>query len=198
MYSVHFRATLHGALDAPATLRLPVIARFDPAAAAELTAAAHRIVAELAGAAPGCQAAAHADCARILILLWRASASLNGDDPTAELPADVLRVLPALQLIETQLAERVTVPTLAAAVHLDPSYFSLLFRRVTGVPPLRYVIRRRLDRSFELLSTTAMPLREVAQRCGFSDALYFSRAFRRSQGVPPTEYRRLRQDAAAP
>jgi AraC-like DNA-binding protein len=40
-----------------------------------------------------------------------------------------------------------------------------------------------------LLTTTDLPLREIAQSCGFADVHHFSKAFKRIVGVSPGAYR---------
>ncbi|HVI89651.1 MAG TPA: helix-turn-helix transcriptional regulator, partial [Dongiaceae bacterium] len=60
-----------------------------------------------------------------------------------------------------------------------------------GVPPFRYVSRRRLEQAMSLLADDTLPLVEIAHRSRFSSQASFNRAFRRAVGMTPGAYRRL-------
>jgi len=47
-----------------------------------------------------------------------------------------------------------------------------------------------MERSLNLLSTTALPMDEVAEQAGFASVHYMCRVFKQLMGVTPTEYRR--------
>jgi len=52
-----------------------------------------------------------------------------------------------------------------------------------------YLTGVRLARAEELLQRQDIPVKEIAQAVGFSDANYFSRIFRKYKGVTPTEFK---------
>lgn len=72
---------------------------------------------------------------------------------------------------------------------LTPNYLSDLFRRMAGRGLREYVEERRFDMARRLLRSTALPLKEIAARCGFSGEVYFIRRFRELYGRPPGRYR---------
>jgi AraC family transcriptional regulator len=92
--------------------------------------------------------------------------------------------------IEADLDGRLTLEALAAVAGLSPFHFARLFRQATGRSPHQYVIERRIERARLLLTTTALPLHEVAARAGFADQSHLSRHIRRHLGVTPTALRR--------
>jgi AraC-like DNA-binding protein len=92
-------------------------------------------------------------------------------------------------LIDAGYARRWTLPKLAAAVFVSPDYLRQLFRQEFGVPPMRYLLTRRIEVARTLLGMSDAPLREIAACCGFDDVFYFSRAFKKVMGLPPSEYR---------
>jgi two-component system response regulator YesN len=49
--------------------------------------------------------------------------------------------------------------------------------------------RIRMERAAELLTSTDLPVREVAARVGYRQPAQFAKAFARRHGVAPTEYR---------
>jgi AraC-like DNA-binding protein/ligand-binding sensor protein len=78
----------------------------------------------------------------------------------------------------------------AKAVYLSPSYFSSLFKRVTGFSFSEYLSHVRLEEAKRLLRETDLPIKEIVPRIGFEEYNYFNRAFKRLAGVPPARYRR--------
>lgn len=110
----------------------------------------------------------------------------SGKRPPGEVESPVDR---ALSYLQASAPERISVEELAALVGLGTSQFSALFRAQVGMPPLRYQNELRLSRARELLDTTSMSVAEVADACGYDDALYFSRQFAKFHGVSPTSYR---------
>ncbi len=200
VYAVHFVSRLYGVLDMPALYGLPIALRPAPARMQEIVQAARRIVGELAGREPGCALVVNGECARMLALLWRESMA-QGLGPTVEHRAravEVARLAPVFRAIHSRYAEPLTLEELAGIVQLHPAYFSSLFKRITGLPPLRYVARYRLDRVRELLLATDKPLAEVARLTGYRDAAYLSRVFRQAEGMSPGEYRRAKGTATVP
>jgi YesN/AraC family two-component response regulator len=47
----------------------------------------------------------------------------------------------------------------------------------------------RIDRAKELLATTDMSIREIAEAVGYADQNYFSRMFRKFTGLSPSSYK---------
>jgi AraC-like DNA-binding protein len=115
----------------------------------------------------------------------------EGERGEALLAADRFR--PVLEHVERHLAERIRLADLAALVYLQPTYFSNLFSATMGVPPMRYLNRRRVERARALLWLAERSIEEVARAVGFSDQFYFSRVFSRETGLSPSEYRRQKR-----
>ena len=200
MYTVHFHARLYGAIDMPAMYGLPVAFAPTPPRLAELVGLARRIVEGLARGEPGCALTANGDCARLLALLWREVTDRDGHSPAdgAARAAEIVRLVPVFRTIEADYARRLSLTELADLVHLQPAYFSTLFKRVTGLSPLEYLARYRLQHVRELLLSTDRSLREIAAATGYRDPFYLSRVFRRVQGISPSEYRKTKKSPVLP
>jgi len=65
------------------------------------------------------------------------------------------RVRCAIAVMQQNLAQPLTLSSLAGRVNLSPSRFSHLFRQETGVSPARYLHDLRLDSALMLLSVFA-------------------------------------------
>ncbi|MEU8817466.1 AraC family transcriptional regulator [Actinoplanes sp. NPDC048796] len=93
-------------------------------------------------------------------------------------------------LIEQRLGEPLPLSDLAAVAGLSVSQFARQFKARTGLSPHQFVIQRRVDAATSLLRRTAMPIAEVAQRCGFSHQEHLTRVLRAHLGVTPAALRR--------
>jgi AraC family transcriptional regulator len=99
------------------------------------------------------------------------------------------RLRRVLAYVEEHLAEDITVADLANVACLSIFHFTRAFAGATGVPPHRYVSRRRLETARAMIATGCTSLSEIAHDCRFSSQSSFTRAFRRAVGMTPAEYR---------
>lgn len=95
----------------------------------------------------------------------------------------------SLLYIESNLAENLSLRTLADTLNVSSSYLSSLFRKETGQTLTDYINRRRVRQAMHLLKTTRLQIQTVAQHCGIMDVQYFSKIFKRVAGMTPKEYR---------
>jgi len=91
--------------------------------------------------------------------------------------------------IDENLQRELRLAELSAVVHMSPYHFARLFKRSTGVPPHRFVVRRRIDEARALLATQTVAIAEIARSVGFRTPSHFATTFRRITGMTPTEYR---------
>ena len=92
----------------------------------------------------------------------------------------------ALHFIHMNYTEHISASLIAGHVGLERSYFSKLFKRLTGRSPCEYINRHRLDKAYALLCSGAVSVEHVAFSVGFRDPLYFSKAFKKHFGFPPS------------
>jgi AraC family transcriptional regulator len=123
----------------------------------------------------------------------------NGLEPQARPNRTALpkwRLKRAFDFIEEHLAEPVTLAEVAAFAGLSRMYFAAQFRAATGLRPHEYLLRRRIERSQELLSTSCLTLVEVALSVGFQTQAHFTTVFKRFVGETPHQWRRQHRQAA--
>ena len=94
-----------------------------------------------------------------------------------------------LDYIDQNIDGRLTLPKLAEVARLSVFAFVRSFKTSTGLPPHRYILRRRVDRAKVLLSDAALSIADVALRCGFGDQSAFTTTFRRLTSQTPSAYR---------
>lgn len=79
---------------------------------------------------------------------------------------------------------------MADSLGYNKNYICHLFQKHIGQTYVQYLTQRRLENARRLLTDTALPIAEIALRCGFSDNTYFNRVFKRATNRTPAEYRR--------
>lgn len=85
--------------------------------------------------------------------------------------------------------KRWNIEETAASLGLSPSHFQKLYTEFFGIPCIRDVITARLESSKYYLSQTDMPIRAVAEYCGYENELHFMRQFKKFEGMTPSQYR---------
>ncbi len=91
--------------------------------------------------------------------------------------------------IQCNMEKKITLGDLAAEACLSPYHFARAFKTLTGVPPHRYVVEKKLEYGRKLLSDGSVPICGIAQRLRFSSQSHFSRLFKNQFGATPGEYR---------
>ncbi len=99
------------------------------------------------------------------------------------------RVNRALDYVEANFAEDVSLIDIAAAAGLSPTHLTGVFRRETGMTPYSYVINRRLRHAVQLLRSSDMPIAQVALDAGFADQQHLTRMIRARLRKTPKEVR---------
>ena len=74
-------------------------------------------------------------------------------------------------------------------VGLSRTLVERVFNESILSPVQKKIIEVRIDEAKRLLSTTSIPVKEVATLSGFSSLHYLSRAFASATGRPPTAWR---------
>lgn len=82
------------------------------------------------------------------------------------------------------------VEGLAHELTMSNSYFQHLYKAAFGISVMNDVIRSRIEHAKYLLSTTDMPISQIAEMCGYKCGLHFMRQFKTRMQMTPTEYRR--------
>lgn len=187
--AVRFYAQVYGGINLLDLLGFP--AHLVGADGTPYRDASKRLAREFAVKAPGWVPAMTAEIIGVLLYILRHA----GDDFYApggglahpELP----RLLPALEAIAQNLGDpTLAVSRLAEKVYLSETQFRRVFRRVTGMSPVRFIQRQRIERACALLRTTELGVERVAEMCGFADAPFFNRVFKMWTKTSPRLYRR--------
>ncbi len=122
-------------------------------------------------------------------LLWCDMA--NPEDQNARRDARIAR---AVEILQSRLADPISVSELAREVDLSPSHLAHLFKAQTGQTPQQFVENERLARAQQLLSLTGRTVAAIAEEVGFPNPFYFSLRFKKRTGKSPREWRKTEQN----
>ena len=81
-------------------------------------------------------------------------------------------------LLHGQPGDPWTVATLAKSINMSRSAFSERFRDAVGQPPLQYLTTLRMQRAGELLATTDLGVKQIANVVGYESPSSFTNASR--------------------
>ncbi|HZJ82501.1 MAG TPA: response regulator [Clostridia bacterium] len=96
----------------------------------------------------------------------------------------------AKRYINDNIAEDLSVSSIAENLYITPNYFSRLFKKETGEGCNDYIVRKRMEKAKSLLEITNIKTGKIAMMVGYCDINYFSLSFKRNTGMSPTEYRK--------
>jgi AraC-like DNA-binding protein len=101
--------------------------------------------------------------------------------------APAQRIARAIEWLKDHFAEPARVDALAKHVGLSPSALHLHFKAVTGLSPLQYQKRFRLQEARRLMLSDELDAAEAAFRVGYQSPSQFGREYRRLFGTPPRQ-----------
>lgn len=105
------------------------------------------------------------------------------------------RIDRARERLDAEYVHDHSLSSLARDAGMSPFHFARIFAELVGLPPHRYLVRRRLDVAGSHLRAGS----SVTEACfdsGFSSLSHFARTFKRRHGVVPSALRRQRSNSA--
>ena len=99
------------------------------------------------------------------------------------------RIRRAMDFLERNLADKITLADVARAVGLSSSRLAHLFREQSGQTPQNYLEGLRMQRASELLQRTGFSIKQIASATGFESPFYFSQRFKVRTSQSPSDFR---------
>lgn len=143
-----------------------------------------RLRRELEERAAGFEAAAFSLLLELITSVSRRYSVIHADNHAA-----LVRMGEVISRLESDPAAAWTLAKIARLAKTSPNNLLRLFKAATGDSPIDYLIRLRLRRAAELLTSTDLSVTEIAFECGFHDANYFSKKFSSLYRLAPRQYR---------
>jgi AraC family transcriptional regulator len=95
----------------------------------------------------------------------------------------------AVEFINVNVNEELNLDAIARRAYMSKSYFSKIFRVITGCSVKEYVTAYRLYLAAQDLLMTDKKIIDIAFQYGFNSQQTFTKAFRKSYGMPPGSFR---------
>ncbi len=96
----------------------------------------------------------------------------------------------AIQNINENYKNKISLKLVADHLHTNPSYLSTLFKQEMGKTFTDYLNQVRINRSCELLTDSKLSLADISIQSGFDGQSYFTKVFRKIKGETPKDYRK--------
>jgi len=109
---------------------------------------------------------------------------------TDVLATDDVEVVKAVRYIRTHACRPIKGEDVASFMKVSRTYLEPRIRAVLGRTIHQEIARVRIERAKELLSTTPMPIKQIARDSGFKTVQYFTRMFLQETGQTPAGFRR--------
>ncbi|RJE87649.1 AraC family transcriptional regulator [Paenibacillus sp. 1011MAR3C5] len=95
-----------------------------------------------------------------------------------------------VRFLSAQYTHAVSIEAMADSLGYNRAYLSRVFKRKTGLSPVSFLLRLRLDRAKLMLrERPELTVGQVAASVGMQDALYFSKQFKKQHDMSPIAYR---------
>lgn len=91
-----------------------------------------------------------------------------------------------------------TLQEVCKNLYINRFYLTHIFKEEEGMPPVKYLILKRMEKAMQLLAATDDDINDIAANCGYVDPAYFCRVFKKTQGCTPLQYRfRIKEERRA-
>jgi two-component system response regulator YesN len=104
--------------------------------------------------------------------------------------AEAKRIYKIICYLNDHLEDDISLKKLSEVFYLHPSYLSQLFKTETGMNYHEYLMKLRIERAKQFLSTSDLSVSQIAEKTGFGNYRTFSAAFRQLEKTSPSEFRR--------
>lgn len=90
-----------------------------------------------------------------------------------------------IEYMHDNMDRHISLDELAKLVSLEKSYFLRLFRKETGKTPIDILIEMRLAKASDLISSTDLTVKEIADKCGYNTVSFFISEYKKRYGITP-------------
>jgi AraC family transcriptional regulator len=95
--------------------------------------------------------------------------------------------------IRSRLDEDITLEEMAAIAYMSRYHFNRTFRRITGLPPCRFLAKLRVEAATQMLLNTNHRITDICLDVGYSSLGTFIRRFSELLGTSPRRLRTMRR-----
>jgi AraC-like DNA-binding protein len=96
--------------------------------------------------------------------------------------------------LENKVDQTLNVAQMAKSFHLSVGHLNRIFKQGAGMSIGQFHEITKINLSKTLLENSTLPIKEIAKRVGYQDALYFSRVFKKQTNISPNEWRKKKAE----
>lgn len=125
---------------------------------------------------------------------------LDNKNPQMDTSAPIDNPICITDSVKRYIEENYRTATLSEAaqqVHFSPTYLSGFFKKEVGISFSDYLLKIRMEKALELLSSNDIMLYEIADAVGYLNPKNLSRNFKQYYGMTPQEYRCIKLNASS-
>lgn len=100
-----------------------------------------------------------------------------------------LSYIKAKEYFDKNFTEISSIDEVCKTLYVNKFYLAHIFSEEMGIPPVKYLIQKRIELAKNLLVTTNINISEVGIECGYLDNAYFCRVFKQIEHMTPLQYR---------
>lgn len=115
---------------------------------------------------------------------------------TLEQRSDNSYVNYAIEYINKMYTQNIGVSDIADSIGISRSHLNQIFQKELNISVQNFLIDFRMHKSANLLVSTSMSIKEIANHVGYNDQLVFSKAFKKKFGMSPKSYRNYKNETA--
>ncbi len=95
-----------------------------------------------------------------------------------------------MKFIKQNYSSKITLFTLSEKFSCSQSMLIKCFKKEYGTTIMKTLMDIRLQKAAEILKSSRLSVKEIANDCGFSEQNYFSKSFSKKYGCSPVEFRK--------
>jgi len=125
----------------------------------------------------------------ILFLLREKGKPVHSGNNSLSSTASDIKMAEIIDYIDQQYGNKLNITIMAEYLHITPNYCSKLFNKKFHTTFSEYLKNVRMQNAGHLLKTTNLTVKEIADKCGYSDYFYFLKIFKEHYGITVSKYR---------
>lgn len=107
-------------------------------------------------------------------------------------PTDIItekfEIEEVVEYMNQHFGKKLSVDGMAKKANMSQSHFIRIFKKETGMAPMEYLIKMRIEKAKKLLRSGTKNITEISLQCGFNSTSHFSSSFARHAGMTPSDY----------
>lgn len=101
----------------------------------------------------------------------------------------------ALDFIQDNYFQNISIQSLANHLNISPSYFSHIFKEITGETPLNNIEKVRVAHAKQLILASDLEMWKIANKVGFSDLKAMNKAFKKHYETTAYQWKKTKRKA---